>query len=638
MHRAPGLPLNANLNGDDWLTTVDYITPGGDGVLQSTPRWDDLIVRGEVDPGPNGVLDTPVAVTDVLVSRLEVVPGPDGILESTAWPNYEVWHAFIAPGRDGICQTGAVAGDAQGLDLPVGGDIRMRHVPTNNPLFARVTLDPIASIDEWALIGQAGNLRIDANAAAGPPIREPSPAEDEEHRALARTADVRLTGAASVSFRQGRRATVSYRVENAGLDPSYLTSLVLDLPAGLTFVGCSAVDGRCAELDGRFGADVGSIPVGGVREVTVDVAVGCDYAATDEFTITASAYSKSRDPDRSNNVASVTVKLGAFLGMEDATRPWVMQHTNGAVLVPTTTSPTSEGATALSFGSGYTAFESPRFATLELGQLGDRLEVDVFVPPGAGWPGDLQLAVDIPDAGLHAAWAGYRSLGDLPRGAWSTVSFSLDAAAQAALAGDHPHARLRFAINHGLSSAPIVFDHVRFAGGLSCQEVDRTTPAVASSSVLTFDQLADWSAQVPLSLDSGQRSEGAASLRFGPASWASVVSRRFSASELQGVTNTLVLDVYVPSLSQDYYWLGGLNAFVECPATGLYRTFLGYRALQILHEENFNQLIFGLPDHVVEQLSGTGRDCQFSFEVSHNAAYATLAFDRGGFVAPGDTQ
>lgn len=109
-----------------------------------------------------------------------------------------------------------------------------------------------------------------------------------------------------------------------------------------------------------------------------------------------------------------------------------------------------------------------------------------------------------------------------------------------ALLGDHPHARLRFAVNHGLCGVPVLFDHVRFSGETMCQVPAPSTASVTSSSVLTFDQMADWSSSVPLALDPSRRTEGSASSQFGP--------------------------------------------------------------------------------------------CQFTFEVSHNAEYPTLAFDRGGFV------
>lgn len=102
--------------------------------------------------------------------------------------------------------------------------------------------------------------------------------------------------------------------------------------------------------------------------------------------------------------------------------------------------------------------------------------------------------------------------------------------------------------------------------------------------------------------------------------------------KLSGVTSQFALDVFVPSIPPDYHWLGSLNAFVECPSVGLYKTFLGYRALQILHESTFNRVTFDLGAPVLAALQGPAQNCRFMFEIAQNPAYGPLARDRGGFV------
>ena len=370
---------------------------------------------------------------------------------------------------------------------------------------------------------------------------------------------------------------------------------------------------------------------------TVTLAVGCDYAATDGATVTAKTYSRSRDPNKGNDVLALDLKFGQFLGMEDPERPWVMSYTNGAAPAPMTTARHSEGSYALDFSCGYSAFESPRFHTLELGRVSDTLEVDVFVPDtGASLWGDLQLSVDIPSAGVWNAWVAYKPLAELNAGSWATVSFSLPPVIQEALEGAHPHARFRFALNHGLCGETVSVDNLRFGGAQVCQELPASLPPVTSSSVLTFDRVSDWNSQAALASDSTQKTEGSASLKFGPASWTALESREFQAAELAGAGRHFSVDVFVPELSQDYHWLGGLNAYVECPASGLYRTFLGYRALQILTERSFNRVTFELPESVVTQLSTQGSACRFRFEVTQNTGYFPLALDNGGFYSPED--
>jgi hypothetical protein len=361
--------------------------------------------------------------------------------------------------------------------------------------------------------------------------------------------------------------------------------------------------------------------------------VDCSASPSAKILVTAHAFSRSNDVQRANDSVTVEVTLGAFLGVEDPSRPWVKSWTNGAEQVRVSTARASEGNSALVFGCGYTAFESPTFETLELGSVGTTIDVDMFVPTGAsGWIGDISASLDIPGAGINSTWLGAQSLGALPQGRWVTVSFPLDSNARSALLGNNAHARLRFAMNSGICGTDIYFDHVRFGGPLTCQDPPPALPSIVSSSVLTFDGAGDWSSNTPTQLDSMRKTQGAASLKLSATSWSSTVSRPFASASLTGVTDRFGLDVFVPSLSADFYWFGHLNAFVECPSVGLYKTFIGNRPLQILHEQAFNRVEFNLSDQVMNALQGGATDCRFSFDVSQNENYGPLAFDNGGFV------
>jgi hypothetical protein len=105
----------------------------------------------------------------------------------------------------------------------------------------------------------------------------------------------------------------------------------------------------------------------------------------------------------------------------------------------------------------------------------------------------------------------------------------------------------------------------------------------------------------------------------------------FDATELSGVTSQLSFDVRLPDLPPDYYWLGGMNAFLECSNVGLWKRWLGYRALQILFDDEFNRLEFDLPQDAVSALGNASAECQFMLELATNPAYGPFAIDNGGF-------
>lgn len=305
--------------------------------------------------------------------------------------------------------------------------------------------------------------------------------------------------------------------------------------------------------------------------------------------------------------------------------------------MPVVSGNSTEGDHGLALGCGHTQFESPVFDTVELGAVGEELLVDVFVPE-AEWQGvgGLSLTVDVPAAGVHHEWVGMVSLNGLPQGTWSTVSIPLTASARAALLQDHPHARLRFASNVGLCGVSVLLDHVRFGGDLECQERDGAPEPITSSSVLTFDQLSDWSSQqVSLASTNAHVTQGVGAVEFGPLSRAELVSRPFAAQELVGVTSRLGFDVRIPELPADFYWLGHMNAYVECPSVGLYRTYLGYHALQILYAGAFNRVEFSVPSDVVSALQGGAEGCRFRLGFAANTLFGPMIIDNGGFMAEG---
>jgi hypothetical protein len=178
----------------------------------------------------------------------------------------------------------------------------------------------------------------------------------------------------------------------------------------------------------------------------------------------------------------------------------------------------------------------------------------------------------------------------------------------------------------------VLFRNVRFSGDLTCQEpTDPVVPRVTSS-VLTFDALGDWVADQAVLTTSSVTTQGSGSVAIDPSGWGRMVSREFTASELAGVTSTMAFDVHIPELPPDFYWLGGLNLFVDCPNVGLWNRWVGYQALQILFDDQFNTVQFELPQDVTGALTHPVAECRVALEFSSNPQFGGFIVDNGGFV------
>lgn len=104
------------------------VNAGGDGVLDTAPGGDDMVDGATITTGADGLCDTAVANDDGQVipvgqgepNQVCVAPGPNGILESTPRFDDSVSGTSITTGPDGICQTtannmGALGADTLGI-------------------------------------------------------------------------------------------------------------------------------------------------------------------------------------------------------------------------------------------------------------------------------------------------------------------------------------------------------------------------------------------------------------------------------------------------------------------------------------------------------------------------------------------
>jgi uncharacterized repeat protein (TIGR01451 family) len=113
----------------------------------------------------------------------------------------------------------------------------------------------------------------------------------------------------------GRLLTYSIRVVNLGPDAANSVVLTDPLPAGTTFVSCTAVPGSCTgPAPGTDGvtADLGTIAVGSAATVTIVVDVTASYG---NLVNTATATSSTPDPNPGNNSSTAVTTIGTGIPM-----------------------------------------------------------------------------------------------------------------------------------------------------------------------------------------------------------------------------------------------------------------------------------------------------------------------------------
>jgi len=114
----------------------------------------------------------------------------------------------------------------------------------------------------------------------------------------------------------GRPLTYTVTVLNLGPDPADAVTLSDPLPAGTTFLSCTASPGSCAGpapgTNGTVTANLGTIAVGSRATVTITVNVTAPYG---NLANTATASSTTPDPDPDNNHSTAVTTVGTGIPM-----------------------------------------------------------------------------------------------------------------------------------------------------------------------------------------------------------------------------------------------------------------------------------------------------------------------------------
>lgn len=159
-----------------------------------------------------------------------------------------------------------------------------------------------------------------------------------------------------------------------------------------------------------------------------------------------------------------------FMTFDDPRRAWTSSNAtlsyDGAIKVG------DYGFSLKIEGDGYKVISSPIFENTDIGNLTNRILLDVWIPanvPNPYWLGDVQLFIDIPSEGIFNAWIGVVPLNGLHEG-WNTIVFDLNEYYYNALSAQYDDARFIIAVNTNQGLENYRIDNMRFAPRILAKE------------------------------------------------------------------------------------------------------------------------------------------------------------------------
>jgi hypothetical protein len=140
----------------------------------------------------------------------------------------------------------------------------------------------------------------------------------------------------------------------------------------------------------------------------------------------------------------------------------------------------------------------------------------------------------------------------------------------------------------------------------------------SSVDVLGFEDAASWTSSAGLTLVSSPKTQGSYAMSVGGSGYREVSSVAMKTSQLQGVSSNMALDVYIPTVQSNPYWLGQVALYVSCPSANLNNAWIGAGELTGKLLGQFTTVQFSIPDYVKSALLSSHDDLSFKIVVNAN--------------------
>ena len=158
----------------------------------------------------------------------------------------------------------------------------------------------------------------------------------------------------------------------------------------------------------------------------------------------------------------------------------------------------------------------------------------------------------------------------------------------------------------------------------------------ASADILGFEVASSWTASQGTAALSNTHTQGLHSLSVAPRGYVTYTSARLSS--LSGVSSKIAFDLQMPSAQANPSWFGAAQLYLSIPSRSVYNAYLGQVELTGLPLQNWNSLVYTIPDDLVAKLKTTYTDATFSIalNVPTNAKGSYLLDNMRDHLSQGD--
>jgi hypothetical protein len=142
------------------------------------------------------------------------------------------------------------------------------------------------------------------------------------------------------------------------------------------------------------------------------------------------------------------------------------------------------------------------------------------------------------------------------------------------------------------------------------------------------DPDAPWtSQQLPLSTNTGNKTQGAGSLQVDKCGTGTLDSPVFNTADWGAVGDKLKLDVFIPAPQQSPYWVGGLEFFITVTPADLVYQSIGYKDLTTLPRGQWSTLEFAVPPQLRTAMLGDFSRARFNIQLNYTDCAHPILLD-----------
>jgi fibronectin type 3 domain-containing protein len=172
------------------------------------------------------------------------------------------------------------------------------------------------------------------------------------------------------------------------------------------------------------------------------------------------------------------------------------------------------------------------------------------------------------------------------------------------------------------------------AGGESALSTEvSATPQAFGVGILGFESATDWhTTSGTLTRVTSPKTQGAAAVQISGNGYAELTNTRPLTSNDLTVTSRFLVDLFIPTLQVNPYWMGQLQLFLTCPSRTIFHEFAGQKDLTGLSKGAYHTIEIAVPANLRTALQGSFSDLTLGIALNVDKGCGPHVFDNARFV------